>query len=156
VLLEGDELRIPVRTVSFTERYDSRAGALWAIELETTVELEDPLSNVVTVLLNRDALQRDFSDADGEPDPARIPSALLCGISVDLVRSLTAALVGDLDEEQSWADLDDGTVGSMLLLRLTQAFGSVSDGAEAFSNDQPAFTRRLNDVFAPDSWSVSR
>lgn len=156
ILLEGDELRIPVRTVSFSDRYDSRAGSLWAIELDTTIELDDLLSNVVTVYLNDDVLRRDFADSDGEPDPARIPAALLTGVSSDLVRSLTATLIGELDDDRSWSELAEGTVGSMLLLRMTQAFGSVADGAEAYESDQPAFTRQLNDLFAPDTWRVMR
>lgn len=156
ILLEGDGLRIPVRTVSFTDRYDSPAGSLWAIELEATIELDDLLSNVVTVYLNDDVLRRDFAHADGEPDPASIPGALLTGVSSDLVRSLTATLIGELNDDRSWNELAEGTVGSMLLLRLTQAFGSVADGAEAYENDQPAFTRQLNDVFAPDTWRMTR
>jgi hypothetical protein len=156
ILLEGDELRIPVRTVSFTDRYDSPAGSLWAIELDTTIELDDLLSNVVTVYLNDDVLRRDFAHSDGEPDPASIPGSLLTGVSSDLVRSLTATLIGELNDDRSWSELAEGTVGSMLVLRLTQAFGSAADGAEAYENDQPAFTRQLNDVFAPDTWRMTR
>lgn len=156
ILLEGEELRIPVRTVSFGDRYDSRAGSLWSVELDTSIELDDLLSNVVTVYLNDDVLRRDFTDQDGEPDPARIPAPLLAGISTDLVRALTACLVAELDDDLTWDELAEGTVGAMLLLRLSQAFGSVTAGADAYENDQPAFSRHLNDVFAPDSWRVGR
>lgn len=156
VLLEGDELRIPVRTVSFAERYGSAASALWAIELDTRIELDDLLSNVVTVNLNRDVLGRDYPDADGEADPSRLPDALLAGISADLIRSMTAAVLDDLDGGQDWADWPEGSVGSLVLLRLMQAFGSVKAGADAYENDQPIFNRCLNDLLAPDSWKVSK
>ena len=62
----------------------------------------------------------------------------------------------DLSEGGSWADLPEGTVGSMLLLRLTEAFGSVASAMDAHERDEPTFSRQLWNRFAPDSWSSKK
>ena len=152
ILLEGAETRIPVRTVSFEQRFDKPSGSLWAIDLDTSIEPDDLLANVVTVLLNRDVMVRDFRDADGEPDPAQLPPSALAGISVDLVRVLTSALAEELEGNEDWTDLAEGTVGRMLVLRLTEAFGSVATALADHERDQPAFARGLWNRFAPDTW----
>ena len=152
ILLEGAETRIPVRTVSFEQRFDKPSGSLWAIDLDTSIEPDDLLANVVTVLLNRDVMVRDFRDADGEPDPAQLPPSALAGISVDLVRVLTSALAEELEGNEDWTDLAEGTVGRMLVLRLTEAFGSVATALADHERDQPAFSRGLWNKFAPDTW----
>ncbi|MEP1123401.1 MAG: hypothetical protein ABJH68_05865 [Ilumatobacter sp.] len=97
-------------------------------------------------------MDRDFHDANGDPDPATLPPSSLAGISVDLVRVLTAALAEELHAVEDWTDLADGTVGQMLVLRLTEAFGSVSGALADHEHDQPTFSRRLWNRFAPDSW----
>lgn len=156
VLLEGDEMRIPVRTVSFDEYFGNPSGALWAIDLDTTVERDDLVANVVTVLLNKEVLKRDFRGADGEPDASRLHGVALAGISVDLIRCLTAALLDELSEAEDWSEMPDGSVGAMLNLRLLEAFGSASTAKATFERDQQAFSRSLWHRFAPDSWSDIR
>jgi hypothetical protein len=156
ILLEGDETRIPVRTVAFHEHFGQPSGALWAIDLDTTVELNDILANVVTVLLNKEVLQRDFRGADGEPDASRLHDVATAGISVDLIRCLTSALLEDLSDGANWAEMPDGSVGAMLNLRLLESFGSVSAAKAMFESDQQAFSRLLWHRFAPNSWSVGR
>ena len=101
ILLEGAETRIPVRTVSFDQHFGEPSGALWAIDLDTSIEPDDLLANVVTVLLNKDVMIRDFRGANGEPDARKIPTSSLAGMSVDLVRSLTAALVEELQRTKT-------------------------------------------------------
>ncbi|MEQ1698536.1 MAG: hypothetical protein ABMA25_00405 [Ilumatobacteraceae bacterium] len=156
LLLEGGEARVPVRTVSFNLHFGQPSGALWAIDVDTTIEPDDLLANVVTVLLNKDVLGRDFRGVDGEPDAARLPDSALAGISVDLVRSLTGAMREELTEGASWAELPDGSVGSMLLRRLTEAFGSITGALDAHEKDEPTFSRQLWNRFAPDSWSSKK
>jgi|GEM_PF-6267548 len=155
ILLEGAETRIPVRTVSFAERFGEPSGSLWAIDIDTSIAPDDLLANVVTVLLNRDVMVRDFSDTDGDPDPMQLPPSTFAGISVDLIRVLTAALVEELEGDEDWADLMGGTVGQMLVLRLTEAFGSVAIALADHERDQAAFSRHLWSRFAPDSWKAS-
>lgn len=149
VLLEGSEARIPVSTVSFAERFGRPSRAIWAVDLDPAVGPEDLLSNVVTVLLNRDVLASEFRDADGEPDPALLPPFALAGISVDLVRCLTVALREHLIDTEEWQEHLEGSVGAMLVLRLTETFGSIPDALAAL---EPAFTRELWHRFAPNSW----
>ena len=152
VLLEGTEGRIPVRTLSFTQHFGAPSGAMWAIDLEPSIGPEDLLANVVTVLLNKEVLQREFLGADGEPDAALLPPSALAGISVDLVRCLIATLSEELADVDDWDELPEGSVGVMLVDRLTDAFGSVATAVADFKHDQPAFTRELWNRFAPDSW----
>jgi hypothetical protein len=85
-----------------------------------------------------------------------LPRSTHAGISVDLVRVLTAVLAEELQGDEDWAELADGTVGQMLVLRLTEAFGSVSGALADHEHDQPAFSRRLWDRFAPDSWRTQQ
>ena len=156
ILLEGDETRIPVRTVAFGEYFGQPSGALWAIDLDTTIEADDLLANVVTVLLNKEVLERDFRGSDGEPDASRLHDVALAGISVDLIRCLTAALLDDLSDVGDWLEMPDGSVGAMLSVRLLEAFGSVPAAKVLFESDQQAFARSLWHRFAPDSWSGGR
>ena len=60
ILLEGSQLRIPVSTVSFKERFEGTSSALWFIELDVGIEPDHLVSNAVGVLLNADVLERDF------------------------------------------------------------------------------------------------
>lgn len=152
ILLEGAQARIPVRTVSFDQHFGQPSGALWAIDLDPSIGPDDLTANVATVLLNKDILQREFRGVADEPDAALLPPSALAGISVDLVRVLTAALSEELDGSEDWTELADGSVGAMLLLRLTEAFGSVARALEVFESDQPTFSRELWNRFAPDSW----
>lgn len=152
VLLEGSEVRIPVRNTSFAHHFGEASGALWAIDLDPSIEPDDLVSNVVTVLLNLDVLQREFKGADEEPDPSHIPKAAIAGISVDLIRSLTSVLLEELDDSDHWSDYSEGSVGSMLAIRLTEAFGSPSTARAEYMEDQAGFSRRLWDLFAPDQW----
>jgi len=152
ILLEGAQARIPVRTVSFDQYFGQPSGALWAIELDPSIGVDDLLSNVVTVLINKEILQREFRGADDEPDAAMLPPSTLAGMSVDLVRSLTATLREELAGDDDWTELADGSVGAMLVVRLTETFGSVSDALANFENDQSTFSRELWNRFAPDSW----
>jgi len=158
ILLEGSEARIPVRSVSFAHHFGEASSALWAIDLDPIISLDDLVANVVTVLLNKDRTAKDFPGADGEPDVARIPSSLLAGVNVDLVRSLASSLRVEL-LETNWASLqdlasfEDGTVAKLLGIHLIQTFGSVTDAMKTLQNDIPLFDRRLWDLFAPNSWS---
>jgi len=154
LLLEGDEMRIPVRSVAFSSYYGTPSGALWAVDLDPSVALDDIMANVVTILLNREVLDRDFKNGDGDGDASLIPSASAAGIQVDLLRSLTAALADDLDGSEQWQDMEDGTVGSMLIRHLAESFGGVQAGLDNYREDQPAFTRQLWHRFAPTSWRV--
>jgi hypothetical protein len=156
LLLEGGQGRIPVRTASFKDYYGQASGALWAIDLDPAIEPEDLIANVVTVLLNEDVLQRDFSDGDATPDPARIPQSALAGIQVDLIRSLTASLHEELEDATDWIEYEVGTVGAMLASRLNEAFGSLVLAARNFEQDQSTFDRELWNRFAPGSWSSAR
>ncbi|MCU1365754.1 MAG: hypothetical protein JWN39_1393 [Ilumatobacteraceae bacterium] len=152
MLLEGSQARIPVRSVDFDQYFGEPSGALWAVDLNASIEPDDLLANVATVLLNKEVLQREFMGSDGEPNAALLPASSLAGMSVDLVRCLTATLRDDLASADEWTDLPDGSVGAMLVLRLTETFGSVSAALTDFEYDQPAFTRELWNRFAPDSW----
>lgn len=154
VLLEGSEARIPVSTVSFAERFGRPSRAMWAIDLDPSVGLEDLLSNVATVLLNKDVLAREFRGDHDEPDPTLLPPFALAGMSVDLVRGLTIALHEELTDTEGWQEHRDGSVGAMLVLRLTDAFGSVPDALVTLERDEPSFTRELWHRFAPDSWKA--
>lgn len=155
ILLEGSQARIPVRTVSFKEHFGEMSGALWAIELETSIEPDDLLSNVVRVILNKEVLQREFKGDDGEGDASRIPPFAYAGIQVDLVRALMAALAEEFDGGEDWAELAAGSVGALLLLRLGETFGSVAEGVRLSAEDEPAFSRELWNRFAPNSWRAS-
>jgi hypothetical protein len=154
LLLEGSEVRIPVRTVAFANHYGQSSGALWAIDLDPSVALDDILSNVVTVLINREVLDRDFRNADGEGDASLIPAHAAAGIQVDLLRSLTAALKEELDGDEDWHEQEEGTIGAVVVRHLTETFDSVEAGLADFSEDQPAFSRRLWDRFAPSFWGA--
>jgi hypothetical protein len=152
LLLEGAELRIPVRSVAFSSYFGQPSGALWAVDLDPSVALDDVLSNVVTVLLNREVLDRDFKNGDEQGDASLLPSASAAGIQVDLLRSLTAALVDELDGNERWQDMEDGTVGALLVRHLAESFGGVQAGLDNYRDDQPVFTRQLWHRFAPTSW----
>lgn len=154
VLLEGSEVRIPVRNASFAGHYGEPSSALWAIDLDPSIEPDDLVSNVVTVLLNLDVLEREFRDIDDTPDPSQIPKAALAGISVDLVRSLTSVLLDDLEDADHWHDYSEGSVGAMLAIRLAEAFGSPAVARVAYLEDHAGFSRRLWDLFAPDQWKA--
>jgi len=156
LLLEGDETRLPVRTVSFQEYFGQASSALWAIDLDTTIESDDLIANVALVLLNKDVLEREFRDTDGQPDAARLPPSALAGISVDLVRTMTAVMLDDFDASDDWAELAPNTVGATLVLRLTESFGSVDKAQAAYENDQPTFCRELWNRFAPNAWGAEK
>lgn len=153
VLLEGGEARVPVRTISFADRFGQPSGALWAIDLDTSIDADDPLANVVTVLLNKDVLARDFRGRDGEPDAALLSPSALAGISVDLIRGLTVAMREELSGGEEWVELQDGSVGAMLVSRLVEAFGSIASALDNHERDEPTFSRELWNRFAPDSWN---
>lgn len=154
ITLEGSATRIPVRTVRFSERFETASSALWTIHVEPSVELGEPIGNVCSVFLNEEVLQREFQDSDGEPDASRLPDYVSTGIQVDLMRSLVRALLTDLQELEPGALNDqDGSIGAMLTARLTEAFGSVSAGVNSLEDDPSAFDRRLWSRFAPNRWS---
>lgn len=154
LLLEGSEVRIPVRSVSFASQFGQSSGALWAIDLDPATALDDSVSNVVTVLINREVLERDFRSSSAAGDAGAIPDAAATGIQVDLVRALTSALLDELDGDDDWRDLEEGTVGAMVVRYLTEAFGSVEAGLRNFEEDDPSFSRELWHRFAPTSWSA--
>lgn len=152
IVLEGSETRIPVRTVEFEAHFGGRSSALWAIEVDPSLQLEDLIANAVTVLLNRSTVKRDFRDADGEADPSKLPPAAISGIQVDLIRMLTTTLLDDLEDLESWDEYAEGTVGSILPRWLTEAFGSVASARADFTDDPASFSRVLWDRFAPETW----
>lgn len=156
LLLEGAELRIPVRSVAFSSYFGAPSGALWALDMDPSVALDDLLSNVVTVLLNSDVLDRDFKNKEGEGDASLIPEYVSAGIQVDLLRCLTAALSDDLEGDERWEDMEDGSVGALVVRHLTESFGSVRSGLDNFGSDQPAFSRHLWHRFAPVAWRTKR
>lgn len=161
ILLEGDQARIPVRSVSFKEKFGEKSSALWAIDLDTTVAFEDLLANVVTVLLNSDVTSRDFPGKDDEPDLSVIPDSVLCGINVDLVRSLMGSLLEELSSDdfaslEDLLDFEEGSVGRILGLHLITAFGSSNRAAEAYRIDVQTFDRKLWGLFAPKTWRSGR
>lgn len=158
ILLEGSEARIPVRSVSFAHHFGEASSALWAIDLDPIISLDDLVANVVTVLLNKDRTVKDFPGVDGEPDVSKIPSSLLAGMNVDLVRSLAYSLKEELVETnwerlQDLAPFEDGTVAKLLGIHLVQTFGSAAGAMKTLQNGLPLFDRRLWDLFAPKSWS---
>lgn len=152
-LLEGEELRIPVRTVDFKARFGGASSALWAIDADRSILPEDLVSNVVAVLLNREVIEREFGTPGTEElDLSQMPKLALAGISVDLVRTLTDILGGELDSSEDWLELPGGTVGALLALRLAEAFGSVAEARSNYLEDPAAFTRGLWNLFAPARW----
>lgn len=161
LLLEGDESRIPVRSLAFVQRFGQASSALWAIDLDSSISLDDRLPNVVTVLLNEEVTERDFRGVDGKPDVSKIPDATLVGIKVDLLRSLTSILQEEL-EEGYWenlrdlADFEDGSVGQAVGLSLIQAFGSTASAVNVYRHDVATFDRELWNLFAPKSWNPSK
>ena len=154
LLLEGSESRVPVRSVAFAAHFGRPSGALWAIDLDPSVSLEDLISNVVTVLLNREVLDRDFRAGTEEGDASRLPDSATAGIQVDLVRALNAALSGELEGDEDWREMEDGTVGAMIVRYLAETFESVEAGLANFADDEPSFNRELWHRFAPASWAV--
>lgn len=158
MLLEGSEARIPVRSVSFRQHFGEASSALWAIDLDPSISLDDLTANVVTILLNKDRTAVDFRGSDDEPDVSLIPSSLIAGMNVDLVRSLSSTLIEELMETE-WASLrdldalEDGSVGKLLGIHLIRTFGSVDVAVATLDQDVPAFDRRMWDLFAPKSWS---
>lgn len=154
LLLEGSELRVPVRTVPFDAQFGRPSGALWAIDIDPSTSLEDVVPNVVTVLLNKEVLERDFKSSAGEADAALLPASAAAGIQVDLVRALVASLVDELDGDEDWQEMEEGTVGAMIVRYLIEAFGSVDAGLSNYTTDEPVFSRELWHRFAPTSWGV--
>ena len=158
VLLEGDEARIPVRSVSFKQQFGKVSSALWAIDFDTSIAFDDLLANVFTVLLNTEVTSKNFKGADKKPEVSQIPDSLLSAIMVDLMRGLTSILKDEL-LEVNWTDLqdikdfEDGSVGQWLGIRMIRMFGSTSSGIEAFLHNESLFSRELWDLFAPNSWS---
>lgn len=154
IILEGDQLRIPVNSVSFRMRFGESDPALWFVEVDPAAELHDLVINAVSVLINADVLARDFLDADGSPEAGLLTDTCLAGIQVDLVSCLTALLENHLEINDSphWGGFTPGTVGHLVNLRLTEAFGSVPDGLREFRNDRATFSRKLWGRFAPGSW----
>lgn len=161
VLLEGDEARIPVRSVSFKQQFGKVSSALWAIDLDTSIAFDDLLANSVTVLLNTDVTSRDFCGANNELDVAKIPDSLLSGVKVDLMRSLVSILQEDLNDA-NWTNLqdlkeyEDGSVAQWLGIHMIRMFGSTASGVNTFRVDESSFNRELWDLFAPNSWRSSK
>lgn len=150
--LAGDELRIPVRTIPFTERFPNSPEALWAIDSQAVTGLDDPLANTVVVLLNETILARDFADTDGEPDAGRLPPFVTTAVQVDIIDALVEELRDDLEEAPDRDAAIEGSVGDLILRRLPEAFGSIQDGLDAHDENRSDFSRRLWSAFAPDSW----
>lgn len=161
VLLEGDEARIPVQSVSFNQQFGKVSSALWAIDVDSSIAFDDLLANAVTVLLNTDVTSRDFSGTDNELDVDKIPDSLLSGIQVDLMRSLVSILQEDLNDA-NWTDLqdlkgyEDGSVAKWLGILMIRMFGSTTSGVNAFRLDESSFSRELWNLFAPNSWRNSK
>jgi hypothetical protein len=143
VLLEGDETRIPILSVSFKERFRGDERALWSVEVQEPVDLEDLLANVVTVYLNEDMLKKHFASEEGLPDPMRLPTMAQTAISVELIRQLTASVAAELEVLESPGSWGRGTVGEVLCKNLGIAFGSVEVAFDVFKNDGASFSRRL-------------
>lgn len=155
VTLEGSEARIPVHAIDFSSHFVDTPSTFWAIDLDSPLALDDRLANSVAILLNSTTIDRDFKGADGKGDSSLIPESIISSISVDLIRLLTDVLQEELAEAGEWNDHAEGSVGSMLILRLTEAFGSI-DRALAHHAQEPAtFDRVLWDRFAPDRWMRS-
>ena len=152
VLLEGSELRLQVETISFNDKFPSKSGALWYIELDPSIEPHNLFSNVVTIFINADILKRDFKNELGEPDSSRIPASLIAAIRVDLYRLLTHALQSDLEEPDYWDECPDGAVGPALYAHLEEAFETVQAALACFSDEPADFSKRLWDGCAPNSW----
>lgn len=155
VVLEGDELRVPVRTVDFVEHYELGSESLWSIDLDRLVGMDDPLPNLVTVLLNQRVLERDFRDESGLPDASLLPAFVITGINVDLIHALTIRFKRDLEESPSthWSDYPVGSVGAVLVGSLLEAFGSIEAALGDLDNEPAAFMRKARSVLAPKSWS---
>mgnify|MGYP000583383834 CR=1 FL=1 len=154
ITLEGSASRIPVRTVRFSERFESGSSALWTIYVEPSIELEEPIGNVCSVFLNEEVLEREFRNNDGEPDASLLPDYVSAGIQVDLMRSLVRSLLTELQDLEPGAGFDqDGSIGAMLTARLAEAFGSVPAGIQSLEEDPSTFDRRLWSRFAPNRWS---
>ena len=152
VLLEGSELRLQVETISFNDKFPSKSGALWYVELDPSIEPHNLFSNVVTIFINADILKRDFKNELGEPDSSRIPASLIAAIRVDLYRLLTHALQSDLEEPDYWDECPDGAVGPALYAHLEEAFETVQAALACFSDEPADFSKRLWDGCAPNSW----
>ena len=160
ILLEGDEARLPVRSISFNELFGSKSDALWAIDVDDGSSLDDMVANVVTVLLNTDVAGRDFKNGS-EPDVSKIPDSLIAAIHVDLLRNMTISFSEVLGDE-TWSTSEDiehyqdGSIAKMLGLSLIDAFGSLDLALSTLSTSPQIFDRKLWDLFAPDSWSAVR
>ena len=152
MLLEGSKLRIPVSTVSFKARFGGTSSALWFVELDVGIEPDHLVSNAVGVLLNADVLERDFRSSTGEADASLLPGTIIAGLQVDLFRMLTGALKEQLVEFNEWEECGDGAVGPLVRDRLIESFGSLETALATFEESQSDFTKRLWDVFAPNSW----
>lgn len=152
LLLEGSQLRIPVRKASFKERFEGASSALWFIEVDAGIEPDHLVSNVVGVLLNADVLERDFKNAAGEADASLLSGTIIAGLQVDLFRMLTGALKDQLVEVSGWEECGDGAVGPLVRDRLVLSFGSMDTALATFDESQSDFTKRLWDSFAPNSW----
>ena len=158
ILLEGDEARLPVRSISFNELYGSKSDALWAIDVDDTSSLEDMVANVVTVFLNTDVTGRDFKSGS-EPDVSKIPDSLIAAIHVDLLRNMTFSFSEVLGDE-AWSSMEDiehyqdGSIAKMLGFNLVDAFGSLDLAISTLSTSPQTFDRKLWDLFAPGSWSA--
>ena len=150
LLLEGDEHRIPVIKLPFSERFPDDESALWSVQVNGGVAPEDVLSSVCTILLNDEVLRRDFKNTFGETDEDLLPGFVIAAIQVDLIRAVTTQLGEDLLDLDS--DLADGTVGQIVGDRLREAFGSVEAAVEELADEPQSFDRTLWNRFAPDSW----
>jgi hypothetical protein len=158
VLLEGDEARIPVHSVSFKQQFGTTSQALWSVDLDPTIELDSLIANVVTIFINSEVAKRDFVGSDSQVDLKMIPDSLLSGAKVALVRNLTERLLDDLDgvtwkRSSDLKDFPDGCIAKMLGPILVTGFGSVQSAVTTFQTDGPMFDRELWNLFAPNSWS---
>ena len=158
LLLEGEEARIPMRSVSFKQHFGEASQALWSVELDPTVELDSLIANVVTIFINSEVTERDFAGTNSKVDFKKIPHSLLSGVNVAIVRNLTERLLDDL-EVVTWnnpndlKDLPEGCIAQMLAPILVSGFGSVHSALTIFKTDGPTFDRELWNLFAPNSWS---
>lgn len=160
MLLEGDRARVAVRSVSFRERFSGeRSSALWAIDCDSVVALDDSFVNVITVLINTDITRttRRFLGEDGEPDLKRLPNWVISNIQISIIRTLTGLLIHEL-AEVNWIsagdlqDFEEDSVARILGLELIGVFGSIAGAVNAFRDDGPYFERRFQSRFAPNDW----
>jgi len=153
IILEGSELRVPVQTTSFKDRFGEDSDSLWSINLDLDIRLDDLMANVVTVFINQEVLMRDFRNSNGEPDASLLPAMTRAGISVDLLYLMTRTLKEELLQIRSLDDFPEGSVGQILCMNLRTTVGSIEGAVQSLDNDPSKFLRLLWSHCSPDSWS---